>query len=316
MQNKSSVSKELSNVDSLNLEAKHLAEKLADLGIFVESKHNRWSETRSQYNEAKANCELKRIKLEDLYQQKNEIAQRLKKEKRFRSDFWDEYNAFKNEKNEEIQPITRRIQEEAISMKNCFANASVARKNNDTKFARQMCEEANRHKATRDKLKAQRESIVELIREKKRETLAKIEANDDSEFTEANSAYEEAAKDYAALKQKRNTLDAECTYYEKEFRSAETGYNRIKKKYNQAIYDLQQAESAERAVALANAEIDWSELPDAKVIVEQDGTTQIYHGGLGVGDGYGHGHTVLDPGGNIVYRREAFASHGAHNYVK
>lgn len=46
-----------------------------------------------------------------------------------------------------------------------------------------------------------------------------------------------------------------------------------------------------------------------------DGTIQVYHGGFGPGDGFGHGHTAIDQSGVITYDRDAFESHGAQNYT-
>ena len=42
--------------------------------------------------------------------------------------------------------------------------------------------------------------------------------------------------------------------------------------------------------------------------------TNIYFGGVGKPDGLGHGHYVMDPGGNVTYRRDPFDPHGAQNF--
>ena len=52
-----------------------------------------------------------------------------------------------------------------------------------------------------------------------------------------------------------------------------------------------------------------------KIVKKADGTTQVYHGGIGKGDGYGHGHTALDQFGNKTYDRGAFEAHGSQNYT-
>ena len=41
----------------------------------------------------------------------------------------------------------------------------------------------------------------------------------------------------------------------------------------------------------------------------------MYHGGLGKGDGAGHGHTALDQFDNKTYERDAFAEHGSQNFT-
>ena len=61
--------------------------------------------------------------------------------------------------------------------------------------------------------------------------------------------------------------------------------------------------------------IRWPERSNTKIVKKADGTTQVYHGGLGKGDGLGHGHTVLDQFGKKTYDRGVFAKHGHQNYT-
>ena len=78
---------------------------------------------------------------------------------------------------------------------------------------------------------------------------------------------------------------------------------------------MKAANKRERGKALDKAGISWFERDTAKIIKKPDGTVQIYHGGFGTGDGFGHGHTVLDSSGNKIYSRGVFEKHGSHNYT-
>ena len=235
---------DLSRIDTLRNDAKHLEEKLSDLTLLTERTHQRWIEVGYQYQVAKVSCELKRIRLEDAYHEKSKVIERLKSEGKLRSDLWNEFYSFRDEKNEEIKPIEERIQDEDDKMKTCFADADNAKFRGDKKSAAKMVKEAKRHKAYRDKLRESRDALIDQIRDKRQETQARIEASNDPEFREKNQAYEKVANEYARLKQERNRLAEECSYYEKEFRAAEKGFNRIKKKYNKAVFELKEAESA------------------------------------------------------------------------
>ena len=66
---------------------------------------------------------------------------------------------------------------------------------------------------------------------------------------------------------------------------------------------------------LDKAGVRWSDRKDAKIVKKADGSTQVYHGGVGAGDGYGHGHTALDQFGRKTYDRGAFEEHGGQNYT-
>ena len=78
---------------------------------------------------------------------------------------------------------------------------------------------------------------------------------------------------------------------------------------------MKAANQRERDKVLDKAGVRWSERESAKIVKKADGTTQVYHGGLGSGDGYGHGHTALDQSGRKTYDRGAFDDHGKQNFT-
>ena len=47
-----------------------------------------------------------------------------------------------------------------------------------------------------------------------------------------------------------------------------------------------------------------------------NGITHIFFGGIGKPAGPKHGHYVINYDNKVVYRREPFAAHGKHNFVK
>lgn len=53
----------------------------------------------------------------------------------------------------------------------------------------------------------------------------------------------------------------------------------------------------------------WFDNPDAsedvKSVLEENGNTSTYFGGIGSADGPGHGHVVTNDSGEVLYEREA-----------
>ncbi len=100
-----------------------------------------------------------------------------------------------------------------------------------------------------------------------------------------------------------------------EFDEAQAEFLRLKAEFQRKLEEVKTQNRRERDEILDKAGVDWIKRDTTKIVKKPDGTVQIYHGGLGEGDGIGHGHTVLDSLGRKTYEREAFAEHGAQNYI-
>lgn len=114
-------------------------------------------------------------------------------------------------------------------------------------------------------------------------------------------------------KDRRDELNAEIPELAREVKQAKAEFDRLQTQFKQAqatfnrrLEEIKSESQRERDRTLDRAGVRYSERSDAKIVKKTDGTTQIYHGGLGSGDGIGHGHTALDQSGRVIYDRDSF----------
>ena len=108
---------------------------------------------------------------------------------------------------------------------------------------------------------------------------------------------------------------AERDAYKAEFDSAQAEFERLKNECQRKLDEIKANNRKERERILDKAGVGYLNRQDVKIVKKADGTTQVYHGGLGSGDGLFHGHVALDQSGNKTYSRDVFEKHGSQNYV-
>ena len=124
----------------------------------------------------------------------------------------------------------------------------------------------------------------------------------------AKSDHEAAQAGFKRLKAERDRLKA-------EFDSAQAEHIRLKDEFQRKLEAVKAERRRARDQTLDRADIRSSERADAKIVTKPNGTTQIYHGGLGKGDGIGHGHVVLDKDNNVVYMRDPWQDKTQGQYL-
>lgn len=129
-----------------------------------------------------------------------------------------------------------------------------------------------------------------------------------AEFETAKSLHESAQAEFKSLKAQRDQL-------KKTFDALHAEHIRCKNAFQSKLEEVKADNQRKRDKILDKAKIYGSARKDAKIVEKADKTVQIYHGGLGKGDGLGHGHTAIDETGEITYSRKAFDSHGKQNFV-
>lgn len=104
-----------------------------------------------------------------------------------------------------------------------------------------------------------------------------------------------------------------------EFKSTKAGFDEATKAFQARLSELKadfaKKKENNRAIA-ARAGVPYQYRDNVYVSKDTDGTVSIYFGGIGRPDGLGHGHYVMDDLGKVLYRRDPFDSHGAHNFTE
>ena len=232
-----------------------------------------------------------------------------------RDSVWDEYGRIRDYNNSRIESLKYEADAEHRAMQDCFERASNAYQYGDKSEAPMWSQEGHEHKDRRDELNVEISELAREVKQAKANAEASAPRVDSSVFNYAKSAFESAKArhesaqaEFKRLKALRDSAKAEFDRLQAQFKQAQAAFNR-------RLEEIKSESQRERDRTLDRAGVRYSERSDAKIVKKADGTTQIYHGGLGSGDGIGHGHTALDQSGRITYDRDSFASHGSQNYT-
>ncbi len=228
---------------------------------------------------------------------------------------WDEYGRTRDYNNSRIEALRAEADHEHQEMIRCFDQASFEYESGDKSMAPVYAEEGREHKERRDELNTEVSTLIQEIRDAKTNAEWRAPKTDASAFRRAREAFMGAKSHHEAAQAKFKRLKDERDRLKAEFDSVQAEHEHLKKAFQQKLEEVKTQNQRERDRALDQAGVRYSERKDAKIVKKPDGTTQIYHGGLGKGDGYGHGHTALDQFGNKTYDRDAFAEHGHQNFT-
>jgi hypothetical protein len=228
---------------------------------------------------------------------------------------WDEYGRVKEANNYQIDRLRADADYEHQAMQDAFNQASSEYEYGDKSLAPYYSQQGHEHKARRDDLNAEVSQLCQEIKDAKARAEWSASKPDGSAFRNAKERFESAKARHEHKQAEFKRLKAERDQAKAEFDSSQEEWKRCKTTFQTKIEQVKAENKRERERTLDKAEVRWSEREDAKIVKKADGTVQVYHGGLGQGDGLGHGHTALDQFGNKVYEREAFSEHGAQNYT-
>lgn len=224
---------------------------------------------------------------------------------------WSQYSSVKELNNSRIQQLRYDADSEHQSMISAFEQASYEYQYGDKSMASVYSEQGRSHRNRRDELNQEVQCLIQEIRAAKEYAELHASKTDSSAFHRAKELYMQAKEEhheallrFKKLKEERNRLKA-------DFDAAQSVFLERREAYSNCL----KQEEIRREGILDKAGIGAFERDNAKIVEKSDGTVQIYHGGIGEGDGIGHGHTVIDPYGTKTYAREAFEEHGCHNYI-
>ena len=230
-------------------------------------------------------------------------------------EVWAEYSRIRDDNNARIQRLRSDSDYEHRMMQDCFERASFAYTSGDKAEASSLSAEGRSHKERRDSINAEVSSLSYEIRSAKMSAESRAPKTDGSAFRSAKSAFNEAKSCHESAQAEFNRLKAERDRLKAEFDAAQKRFLQYKEEFQKKLAEVKAKNQQERDRILDKAGITGAERADAKIVKKADGTIQVYHGGFGPGDGFGHGHTAIDQSGVITYDRDAFESHGAQNYT-
>lgn len=231
------------------------------------------------------------------------------------AQIWDEYGRIRDSNNYEIERLRAEANSEHQQMIECFDRASECYQFGDKSEAPYWSQQGHDHKERRDELNEEVRRLCEEVKAAKQDAMWRAPKVDASAFHRAKAIFESAKARHETAQSEFKRLKTERDRAKAEFESAQEEFKRAKEAFQRKLEEVKANNQRERDRVLDKAGVRYSERKDAKIVKKSDGTTQVYHGGIGSGDGYGHGHTALDQFGRKTYDRGAFEDHGRQNFT-
>ena len=228
---------------------------------------------------------------------------------------WDEYGRIRDENNYEIERLRAEADYEHQQMVDCFERASDCYEYGDKSEAPYWSQQGYDHKDRRDSINEEVCRLCQEVKSAKQNAEWRAPKTDSSAFRRAKDVFELAKARHESAQAEFKRLKVERDRLKDGFDSLQSEHAHLKDEFQRKLEEVKASNRCERESTLDKAGVRWSERKDAKIVKKADGTTQIYHGGIGKGDGAGHGHTALDQSGNKTYDRGAFESHGSQNFT-
>ena len=231
-------------------------------------------------------------------------------------DVWAEYSRIRDYNNSRIESLKSEADYEHRQMQECFEQASWAYESGDKASAPYYSQQGHDHKDRRNELNAEISTLASEVKEARRDAEWRAPKTDSSAFHNAKAEFDRAKTEHQSREAEFKRLKVERDRLKAEFDDLNSRHKQAKEAFQKRLYSVKIRNQSDRQRTLDKAGIRWSEQKDAKIVKKANGTTQIYHGGLGLGDGLGHGHTALDQFDNKTYKRDAFAEHGSQNFIE
>lgn len=239
----------------------------------------------------------------------------MQQSKDSRDAIWADFNRLCQENSSRINQIRQEADMEHEMMKNCFDSASAAYEYGNKADAPMYASEGHMHKDRRDDLNAEVGRLIQEINNAKANAKWQTSSSHGNSFQSAKSNFNSAKMLHESAETEFKNAKAERDAYKAEFDSAQAEFERLKNECQRKLNEIKANNQKERDHILDKAGVSYLNRQDAKIVKKADGTTQVYHGGLGSGDGLFHGHVALDRSGNKTYSRDAFEKHGSQNYT-
>lgn len=230
-------------------------------------------------------------------------------------EVWDEYGRIRDYNSSRIESLRSEADAEHQAMIDCFERASSEYEYGDKSVAPMYSAEGHDHQDRRNELNAEISELCQEIKNARQNAEWRAPKTDSSAFHAAKAVFERAKAAHESAQSEFKQFKAERDRLKEEFNSAQVEHTRAKDAFQRKLEEVKSANQRERNQVLDKAGVRFSDRKDAKIVKKSDGTTQVYSGGIGKGDGAGHGHVALDSTGRKTYDRKAFSEHGSQNYT-
>lgn len=224
---------------------------------------------------------------------------------------WERYGRIRDYNNSQIESLKRDADFEHHAMQDCFERASAAYESGDKAEAPMLSQEGYEHRERRNELNAEISELAQKVKSERMYAESNAPRVDSSAFEDAKSEFEKAKSLHESAQAEFKHLKAERDRLKNVFDSLQDEFIRCQESFQRKLKEIKD----ERNKILDKAKVREIDRQDAKIVEKVDGTVQVYHGGIGKGDGFGHGHTALDCFGNVTYDRDAFSEHGSQNFT-
>lgn len=245
----------------------------------------------------------------------NQVYERRKADSEHHDYIWADYARIRDKNNSQIDSLKHEADAEHHAMQDCFARASDAYTYGDKSEAPELSCEGYRHQARRDELNAKISRLASEVKSARAYAEAQTKGNCSTEYASARVEFEKAKAIHESAETNFKNQKAERDNLQRIFKALQAEHLRCQEAFQNKLVQVKSDNQYERDKILDKAGVMGYEREDAKIVKKSDGTTQVYHGGIGGGDGIGHGHTAIDSIGNIEYDRKAFEAHGKQNYT-
>lgn len=218
---------------------------------------------------------------------------------------WEAYVSIKQTNGPRIDSLNAQQERAYQNMKSAFESAALAHDMHDGASARMYADQGHAYKAESQTCVAERRQLVAEIRAAR------------ERFDAVKPAFQAAKSEFACARQAFQPAKAEHERAQAEFKRAKAEFDSCAKAFKARLDELKSASRKRREdkKSLAvKAGVPFQYQDNVWISTDSDGNTNIYFGGVGKPDGPGHGHYVMDPGGNVTYRRDPFDPHGAQNF--
>ena len=276
----------------------------------------------NRYTEAKNRCSELHNTMQEAWRERCLLREEMNREYDNITDsnthyhnVWDEYSRIRDRNNSRIESLRNEADYEHQAMIRCFNQASFEYSSGNKSMAPVHSREGHQHKECRDNLNREISYLAQEVKSAKQDAIYKAPKTNSALFKKAKEAFLYAKSKHESIQSEFKQQKSERDRFKAEFDALQKEHTCLKEEFKTKLEKIKIDHQRERDKTLDKANMHWSERSDAKIVKKADGTTQVYHGGLGKGDGLGHGHTTLDQFGKKTYDRGAFEEHGHQNYT-
>lgn len=275
----------------------------------------KYIDAKNRANEAHGRMQLAWNQRVTAREEMNREYNSMQQSKGSRDAIWADFNRVRQGNSSRIDQLRQEADMEHEMMKNCFDSASAAYSYGNKADAPMYSSEGHAHKERRDYLNAEVGRLIQEINSAKANAKWQTSSSHSNSFQCAKSNFDNAKMMHESAEAEFKSAKAERDAYKAEFDSAQAEFERLKDACQRKLDEIKANNRKEREHILDKAGVGYLNRQDAKIVKKADGTTQVYHGGLGSGDGFGHGHVALNQSGKKTYSRDVFEKHGSQNYT-